>query len=74
VIRLIWAEITRLLSRRFTGIAMIVLLLGLAGYQLVINDALAPPSREQVAAAARARTSKRMRTGSPTTSSTSRNA
>jgi ABC-2 type transport system permease protein len=54
VIRLIWAEITRLLSRRFTGIATIVLLLGLAGYQLVINDALAPPSREQVAAAERA--------------------
>jgi ABC-2 type transport system permease protein len=33
---------------------VIVLLLGLAGYQLMINDALAPPSSEQVAAAERA--------------------
>lgn len=51
--RLISAEVTRLLSRRFTGIAMILLLLGLAGYQLVINDALSPPSREELVAAER---------------------
>jgi ABC-2 type transport system permease protein len=30
-----------------------ILLLGLAGYQLVINDALSPPSREQLVAAER---------------------
>jgi ABC-2 type transport system permease protein len=53
VTRLIWAEITRLLSRRLTGIAMIVILLGVAGYQLVINDALSPPSGEERAAAER---------------------
>lgn len=52
--RLVWAEVRRLLSRRFTGIAMIVLLLGLAGSQLVVNDALSPPNREQLAAAERA--------------------
>jgi ABC-2 type transport system permease protein len=50
---LISAEVTRLLSRRFTGIAMILLLLGLAGYQLVINDALSPPSREELVVAER---------------------
>jgi ABC-2 type transport system permease protein len=33
---------------------MIMMLLGLAGYQLVINDALSPPSREQLATAERA--------------------
>jgi ABC-2 type transport system permease protein len=53
VSRLIWAEITRLLSRRLTGIAMIVILLGIAGYQLVVNDALSPPSSEERAAAER---------------------
>jgi ABC-2 type transport system permease protein len=51
--RLIWAEITRLLSRRLTGIAMIVILLGVAGYQLVINDTLSPPSSEERAATER---------------------
>ena len=49
--RLVWAEVSRLLSRRFTGIAMIALLLGLAGYQLAVNDALSPPSREQLTTA-----------------------
>jgi ABC-2 type transport system permease protein len=53
VSRLVGAEVSRLLSRRFTGIAMIVLLLGLAGYQLLVNDALSPPSREQLATAER---------------------
>ena len=52
--RLIWTEVTRLLSRRFTGIAMIMLLLGLAGSQLVLNDALSPMSGEQLAASERA--------------------
>ena len=33
---------------------MIVLLLGLVGSQLVVNDALSPPNREQLAAAERA--------------------
>jgi ABC-2 type transport system permease protein len=54
VSRLVWAEASRLLSRRLTGIAMIALLLGLAGYQLAVNDALSPPSREQLATAERA--------------------
>ena len=54
VTRLIWAEVSRLLSRRLTGIAIIVMLLGLGGYQLVVNDALSPPSGEQLAAAERA--------------------
>jgi ABC-2 type transport system permease protein len=54
VTRLIWAETTRLLSRRFTGIALIMLLLGLAGSQLVLNDALAPLSGEQLATTERA--------------------
>jgi hypothetical protein len=52
--RLIWAEATRLLSRRFTGIALIALLLGLCGFQLVVNDALSPLTGAQLAAAQRA--------------------
>ena len=51
--RLIWAEATRLLSRRLTGIAMVAVLLGLAGYQLVVNDVLSPPTGEELAAAER---------------------
>jgi ABC-2 type transport system permease protein len=54
VSRLIWAEVTRLLSRRFTGIALVALVLGIAGYQVVVNDALSPPNSEQVATAERA--------------------
>jgi ABC-2 type transport system permease protein len=54
VIRLLWAEVTRLLSRRLTGIALVVLLLGLGGYQLVVKDSLSPPTSEQLAAAERA--------------------
>jgi ABC-2 type transport system permease protein len=53
MIRLLWAETTRLLSRRFTGIALVLLLLGLGGYQLVVNDALSPLTGEQLAAAQR---------------------
>jgi ABC-2 type transport system permease protein len=53
VTRLIWTEVSRLLSRRFTGIAMIVMLLGIAGYQLVVNDAISPLSGEERAAAER---------------------
>jgi ABC-2 type transport system permease protein len=51
VSRLVWAEVTRLLSRRFTGIALVLLLLGLGGYQLVVNDSLSPLTDEQLAAA-----------------------
>jgi ABC-2 type transport system permease protein len=51
VTRLVVTEVTRLLSRRFTGIALIMLLLALGGYQLVVNKSLAPASGEQVAAA-----------------------
>jgi ABC-2 type transport system permease protein len=53
VTRLIWAEATRLLSRRLTGIAMVAVLLGLAGYQLVVNDVLSPPTGEELVAAER---------------------
>jgi len=52
--RLVAAEISRLLSRRFTAIALLVLLLGLGGYQLVVNDSLSPATDEQLAAAQRA--------------------
>jgi ABC-2 type transport system permease protein len=53
VTRLVVTEITRLLSRRFTGIALILLLLGLGGYQLVVNESLSPVTGEQLAAAQR---------------------
>ena len=52
--RLVWAEITRLFGRRFTAVALIVLLLALGGSQLVVNKALAPPSGEERAAAQQA--------------------
>jgi ABC-2 type transport system permease protein len=52
--RLVVAEVSRLLSRRFTAIALIVLLLGLGGYQLVVNVSLSPATSEQLVAAQRA--------------------
>jgi len=52
--RLVWAEITRLFGRRFTAIALIVLMLALGGSQLVVNKALSPPSGEERAAAQQA--------------------
>ena len=52
--RLVWAEITRLFGRRFTAIALILLLLALGGSQLVVNKALAPPSGEERTAAQQA--------------------
>jgi ABC-2 type transport system ATP-binding protein len=54
MIRLLSAEATRLLSRRFTGIALLALLLGLGGYQLVVNDSLSPLTGEQLAVAEQA--------------------
>ncbi|HEU4908447.1 MAG TPA: ABC transporter permease subunit [Propionibacteriaceae bacterium] len=48
------AETSRLLSRRFTGLALLVLLLGLGGYQLVVNESLSPLTGEQLAAAEQA--------------------
>lgn len=54
MIRLLGAEATRLLSRRFTGLALLVLLLGLGGYQLVFNESLSPLTGEQLAAAEQA--------------------
>jgi len=54
VTRLIWAEASRLFSRRFTGMALLVLLLALSGYQLVVNKALSPLSEEQLATSQRA--------------------
>jgi ABC-2 type transport system permease protein len=53
VMRLLRAEFTRLLSRRLTGIALLIMLLGLGGYQLVVNDSLSPLTGEQLAAAQR---------------------
>jgi ABC-2 type transport system permease protein len=53
VTRLVATEVTRLLSRRFTSIALILLLVGLAGYQLVVNEALSPVTGQQLAAAQR---------------------
>ena len=52
--RLIWAEASRLFSRRFNGMALLALLLALSGYQLVVNKALSPLSEEQLATAQRA--------------------
>jgi len=54
VTRLIWAEASRLFSRRFTGMALLALLLALSGYQLVVNKALSPLSEEQLATSQRA--------------------
>ena len=54
MIRLLSAEATRLLSRRFTGIALLALLLGLGGYQLVVNDSLSPLTGEQLVVAEQA--------------------
>src|SRR5215217_3010781 len=54
MIRLLGAEATRLLSRRFTGIALLVLLLGLGAYQLVVNKSLSPLTGEQLATAEQA--------------------
>ena len=68
--RLVAAEIARLLSRRFTAIALIVLLLGLGAYQLVVNDSLSPATGEQLAAAQRTVRADRTKTGWTTTRST----
>ena len=54
MIRLMGAEATRLFSRRFTGLALLVLLLGLGGYQLIVNQSLSPLTGEQLAAAEQA--------------------
>jgi ABC-2 type transport system permease protein len=54
MIRLLGAEAIRLLSRRFTGLTLLVLLLGLSGYQLVVNQSLSPLTGEQLAAAEQA--------------------
>ena len=53
MIRLIGAETSRLLSRRFTLIAAVVVLLGLCAFQLVVNEELQPPSAAEQAAAQR---------------------
>jgi ABC-2 type transport system permease protein len=54
MIRLLGAEATRLVSRRFTGLALLVLLLGLGGYQFVVNESMSPLTGEQLAAAEQA--------------------
>jgi ABC-2 type transport system permease protein len=53
VTRLIGAEIIRLLSRRFTVIAAVVVLLALSAFQLAVNAQLRPPTAAEQAAAQR---------------------
>ncbi len=53
MVRLIQAEVTRLLSRRFTVIAAVVVLLGLCAFQFAVNDQFKPPSPADQAAAQR---------------------
>ena len=50
MIRLIRAETVRLLSRRFTVVTMIVVILALGAFQLVVNDAFSQPPAEAVPA------------------------
>ena len=50
MIRLLAAEINRLLSRRFTLIALVAVLLVLAIFQLQVNSDVSPPSAAAVAA------------------------
>jgi ABC-2 type transport system permease protein len=51
MIRLMAAETSRLLSRRFTLIATIVVILALAGFQFAVNAELRPPTAAEQAAA-----------------------
>ncbi len=48
MIRLIRAEVVRLLSRRFTIVSIIVVLAALGAFQLVVNDAFDEPRVNQV--------------------------
>ncbi len=48
MIRLLRAELSRLMSRRFTIIALIGVLLALAAFQLVVNDEVTPPTGEEL--------------------------
>jgi ABC-2 type transport system permease protein len=47
--RLLWAELNRLRSRRFTLIALLAVFLALAAFQLVVNDQVTPPSAAEQA-------------------------
>jgi ABC-2 type transport system permease protein len=47
--RLLWAELNRLRSRRFTLIALLAVFLTLAAFQLVVNDEVTPPSAAEQA-------------------------
>ena len=49
MIRLLWAELNRLRSRRFTLIALLAVFLALAAFQLVVNDEVTPPSAAEQA-------------------------
>jgi ABC-2 type transport system permease protein len=49
--RLLGAEAIRLLSRRFTLITAVVVLLGLCAFQLAVNDQLTPPTAAEKASA-----------------------
>ncbi len=51
MIRLLGAEVTRLFSRRFTLIALILLLLAIGAFQLVVDSEVQPPSASELAAA-----------------------
>jgi ABC-2 type transport system permease protein len=54
MIRLFGAEISRLLSRRFTVIASIAVLLALSAFQFPVNQEISPPSGEELASAQQA--------------------
>jgi ABC-2 type transport system permease protein len=47
IVRLMAAESSRLLSRRFTLIAAVLVLLGLSAFQLAVNAQLRPPSNAE---------------------------
>lgn len=51
MIRLLRAEVVRLLSRRFTVIALLAVLAAVGAFQLVVNSELRPPSAAELTAA-----------------------
>lgn len=50
MISLLRAETLRLLSRRFSQVALLVVLLGLGAFQLQVNSELTPPTSAEIAA------------------------
>ena len=73
MIRLLRAEVDRLLSRRFTKIAVVVVLLVIASFQVVAYFEMQPPTASELADAQRFY-AEQHRDWVPTTSDTSRSA